>query len=75
VTRLTADLHALIHSGEQSIRAKEAAHCRRLRRWLRASIILNVFLAAAVAGMFAHISSSSQGAPQVDAPAFSWGTK
>ena len=56
-------------------RSDEAAHCKRLRHWLRASIIFNIFLAAAVAGMFAHISSSSQGAPQADAPAFFGGTK
>ena len=60
------DLEELLKRGE------EAFHCRRLRRWLRASLLLNILLAAALSGLLAHlISSSTHGAvPTTTAPLF-----
>ncbi len=49
---------------------EQAAHCARLRRWLRASIILNLILMAAVAGIVAGYSSSDGAAASATAPIF-----
>jgi hypothetical protein len=68
VTRTTPDIRDILRRGE------ELAHCERLRRWLRASIILNFLLLAAVAGIVAGYSSSYLGAPPESAPVFKWGT-
>jgi hypothetical protein len=69
VTRTTPDIRDIIKRGE------ELAHCERLRRWLSASIVLNVLLIAAVAGIVAGYSSSYLGALPESAPVFTWGTK
>lgn len=36
-------------------RSESEFHCRRLRRWLRASVVLNALLAAAVCGCVAGL--------------------
>lgn len=57
-------------------RGEDAAHCRRLRHWLRASVILNIILSTALAGALLGAYSSSNGAAaSSSAPVFTWGTK
>jgi hypothetical protein len=50
-------------------RADQAFQCRVLRRWLRASVVLNFLLAAAVAGLLVgFLSSEPEGAHPSSAP-------
>lgn len=45
-----------IDYGEILRRADAMSECERTRRWLRASVVLNMLLAAAVAGLLRHIA-------------------
>ena len=72
MTAVSPDIREILKRGE------EAAHCARLRRWLRASIVINVLLIAAVAGIVAGYSSSystNGAAAPSTAPSFSGGAK
>jgi hypothetical protein len=55
MTRTAPDIRDIIRRGE------ELSHCRRLRHWLRASIIINIILSTALAGALLGAYSSSTG--------------
>lgn len=51
----TAPEPAGVDYGEILRRAEAVSQCERMRRWLRVSVVANLLLAAAVAGLLAGL--------------------